>query len=256
MFVTTVYNPSAELEIRSRQLAVAMNSQWVSRSNRSLNKIRNLYGDEPILVLTGKELKYYHHGEMALFFHPGTAVIRIKRLISGVSDPLVHASGMLPGDTVLDCTAGMASDSIVFSYVSGAEGRVVALESEPILYLLVHQGLACYTSEISSINDAMRRIKLIKMPHLAYLKNLKDASFDIIYFDPMFRRPIEESSAIAPVREIANHSPLCLEAVTEARRVARKKVIMKEHRDSDQFIKLGFAKQFRANSQVAYGVIE
>jgi hypothetical protein len=73
------------------------------------------------------------------------------------------------------------------------------------------------------------------------LRSLPDKSADIVYFDPMFRIPVEESSSISPYRFIANPEPLSLEAVTEAVRVARRKVILKDHRDSPEFDRLGFA---------------
>ena len=190
------------------------------------------------------------------FFHPSTASIRVKRLIQGEKDALMECSQMKPGDSVLDCTAGMASDSIVFSHTGGSDSSIIALESEFIPFLLLREGLNDYESDIHSLNEAMRRIQVKHMDHLSYLKKLPDKSIDIVYFDPMFRSPIENSMAISPLRVIANHQPLREETIREAMRAARKTVVLKEHRDSQEFDRLGFSQVHKTYSKIAYGVIQ
>jgi hypothetical protein len=71
----------------------------------------------------------------------------------------------------------------------------------------------------------------------------------------MFRRPVKESSGIAPLRPFANTEPLQPEAVEEAARVARRSVVLKEQVDSGEFERLGFRKQVRSGANIAYGVI-
>jgi hypothetical protein len=79
---------------------------------------------------------------------------------------------------------------------------------------------------------------------------------DIVYFDPMFERPVETSTALAPIRSQAHREPLTLDSVREAVRVARKAVVLKDHRDSGQFAQLGFSLARKSYSSVAYGVIK
>jgi 16S rRNA G966 N2-methylase RsmD len=257
MLVTTSYKPSEELLLRSQAIANQVGGRCVSRKQFSLPALRKRYTDSDILLLTDRELRYYPSNEEApLFFHPSTAAIRVKRLLRGDSDPLISFAGIVEGDTVLDCTAGLASDSIVFSYVVGARGKVIALESEPTLVLLLQEGLGHYQSPIPAINEAMRRIEVKHADHFRYLQSMSDHSVDFVYLDPMFRRPITESSAIMPLREIANTQAIRLETIVEAKRVARKKIIMKEQKDSDEFVRLGFSTTYRSQTNIAYGVIE
>jgi hypothetical protein len=85
---------------------------------------------------------------------------------------------------------------------------------------------------------------------------LPDNSYDIVYFDPMFRIPVRSSSAMAPLRAFAEERPLAEADVRHAVRVARKRVVLKDHRDSGEFRRLGFALARKSSSPVAYGVIE
>lgn len=92
--------------------------------------------------------------------------------------------------------------------------------------------------------------------HRSYLSSLPKKSVDIVYFDPMFRKPIHESSAIASLRTFANNHALELDVVEEAKRVARKSVVLKEHKESGEFERLGFERRHMNTSKIAYGVIK
>ncbi|WP_040949278.1 class I SAM-dependent methyltransferase [Gorillibacterium massiliense] len=255
MLVTTSYQASPEMREQGKRAAQELNAKWVERRQMSLSALMKRYGEQGVLIFTEEKMVYHPDLESSIFFHPSTGYIRVKRMVKGQGDPLMEISGVQPGDSVLDCTAGLGSDSIVFSYAVGPTGSVTALESESIIALLLREGLAHYQAKLAALNDAMRRIQLVNAHHLEYLKSLPDKSVDIVYFDPMFRIPIEESSSISPYRNVANHDPLSEEAVTEAVRVARKKVILKDHRDSPEFARLGFDRN-RARYKSSYGVIE
>ncbi|CRF29000.1 Uncharacterised protein [Mycobacterium tuberculosis] len=101
----------------------------------------------------------------------------------------------------------------------------------------------------------MRRIEVVQMDHLDYLRELPENSVDVVYFDPMFRQPIMESASIRALRGLADDRPLSEKSVQEAIRASRRVVVMKEHRDSDQFARLGFAEVHRSGTKIAYGVI-
>lgn len=260
MLVTTSYYPSPDQIASAERLADELRGTFVSRRRYTLPGLRAKYGARgaapPILLVTDRELRYHLPGGDTLFFHPSTALIRCKRLLRGEADVMLEVSGAAEGDTVIDCTAGLGSDAIVFAAGVGPQGRVVALESEPAIALLLREGLAAYTSGVAELDAAMRRIKVRTVDHLAYLRTLPDRCADIVYFDPMFRRPIGESSSIAPLRPIANDSEIAPETIAEARRVARKRIVLKEHRDSREFERLGFERHARGHTKIAYGVMK
>lgn len=253
--ITTSYDPTAGMRDYARQLAAEWHLSWVERAKHSISSLLHHYNVHEVIVVTKQGLKLVAADQPDVVFHPSLAVIRSKRWLNDERDTMLACSGAQPGDHVLDCTAGMASDAMMFALHVGETGRVVALESEFIPFLFAREGLRNYASEIEVLNDAMRRIALIHSEHTAYMEQLPSKSVDIVYFDPMFRRPVRHSQAIKPLRTHANALPLTEQAIAEARRIARRAVVMKEHRLSDEFARLGFASVTRTQSNVAYGVI-
>lgn len=195
-------------------------------------------------------------GRSSVFFHPGMAQVRIKQMAGGETDRMVEAMGLRPGMTVLDCTLGLGSDAIVASYAVGTGGQVTGLEAVGPLAFLVRYGLDHYPAA-GRLAGAMVRIEVIGADHRALLPTLRDGSYDVVYFDPMFRRPVLHSPGIAPLRGLAEAAPLERGAVEEALRVARHRVVMKERRDSPEFERLGFrVAEGGRYSPVAFGVRE
>ncbi|MCR8641621.1 class I SAM-dependent methyltransferase [Paenibacillus sp. N1-5-1-14] len=255
MIVTTSYFPSSELLAKAHKLAKELGWRFVPRYRESMESLRVKHNCEQILLVGRDQLQCFVGDAPPIYFHPSMAQIRVKRLMHDEQDGLVTAAGVEPGDQVLDCTAGLAADSVVLSYAVGVTGSVVALDSQLVICMLLAEGLQHYSSEVKALEDAMRRVEIKCSEHLTYLQQQPDKSVDIIYFDPMFRRPIEESSSISPLRQVANPDALTLEAVAEAKRVARKRVVMKEVFYSGEFARLGFTTVHRSGSKLAYGVI-
>lgn len=257
MIVTTTERPDEETIRHANRIAEELGCASVPRRRDTIRGLMRARPDaaDGVLVAGPDGLRFIAPDEPPLFYHPSMAYIRAKRLREGGYDAMANAAGAQPGDAVLDCTAGLGSDALVFSVAVGAQGRVTALEASPVLHLIVREGMRAYKTELPDIDEAMRRIEHVKAEHLAYLRDLPDRSFDIVYFDPMFSKPVMESASLLPLRAMAEDSPLTEEAVREARRVARKSVVLKEHRDSKEFERLGFTRPRRTANAVAYGVI-
>ena len=114
-----------------------------------------------------------------------------------------------------------------------------------------------YNSQISWLDEAIKRIEVVNSEHYNFLRNLPDNSYDIVYFDPMFRKPLLKSQPILPLRSLANKQPLNKAAVEEACRVARKRVVIKELAAGNEFERLGFKPIIRSkHRKIAFGVIE
>lgn len=257
MIITTAPRPSDTVWRQAKRLGEELKADVIPRRGLSIPKLLAQSGDSRLIIVTETETRYYENAEEApLYFHPSMAYIRVKRLRKGENDPLIGLSDCKPGDHIIDCTAGMASDSLVFSFAAGESGQIVALESEPVLCALVREGLSRYESGVPEVDAAMRRIRLLCEEHGSYLAGLPDKSADIVYFDPMFRKPILESSAIGAFRTLANMDALSAEVIEQAKRVARKMVIMKENQTSGEFERLGFARSHLNTSKIAYGVIQ
>ncbi len=257
MIVTTAEKPDAGLVETAVRLSGELNAAYVPRRQNTLRGLARRHGAEGVLVVNRDGLRYVSvsEGQPPLFFHPNMSLIRIKRLLAGGTDAMIEVCGVSPGDSVLDCTAGLASDSIVFSFAVGETGNVTAVEASPLLYALIREGLRTAATGLPQADEACRRIEVRQGDHLEVLQRLADNSFDIVYFDPMFERAVTTSDAIRPLRFHARHEPVSEETVRHAVRVARKIVVMKNSAGSSEFARLGFIPARLSSSAVSYGVI-
>ena len=148
----------------------------------------------------------------------------------------------------------LAADAVVASFLVGPEGKVVGLEASPVLYWAVSQGLKTYAIDDPDITASLRRIQ----PRLGKAEELLPTfpadSFDVVYFDPMFRNPVGNSASMQPLRPASYHKPLDPSMIREALRLAPR-VVVKE-RDEDLLRSLG-AREIQGGkySKLRYGII-
>ena len=254
--VTTIRKPDAAIEARAEEISKRLGGRLVQREDLSFETLRKIHGAENILLAKKNSLSVIT-AEGELFFHPNTAHLRIKNLRGGEGDRLIDALKISEGSKILDCTMGLGSDAIVESFIVGAAGKVIALEVNPLIAEVVSYGLKNFSEDSPHILEAMRRVEVINADCGEYLKTCAADSFDAVYFDPMFRRPIQKSSGLNPIRPLADARPLTAEIIREACRVAKFRVVMKEHSGSKEFNRLGFKVAGGGKySSVAFGVIE
>lgn len=229
--------------------------EYVPRLRRNLQVIKEECQADAILVWQ-KPVPILYIGENKLFFHPSMAKVRLSAYRrKGQPDPLIEAAGIKAGDRVLDCTLGLGADSIVLAYF--AQRQVVALESSAAIAYTIKWGMRLYHSPMSWLGDAIHNIQVEAIDHLSYLKGLPDKSFELVYFDPMFRKPLFKSETLTPIRVLGDPMPLSEEAISEAKRVATKRVLMKERAGSPEFSRLGFIEKVGSvHNRVQFGVIE
>lgn len=255
MMITTGDDAANYTIQRAKQLAAEFAVPYIERAGHSIPKLAAKYKETEFIVLVEQEVRIMRPGEPIMQFHPSMAYVRAKRLLKGEADPMITHSLIEPGDQVIDCTAGLGSDSLVFSMYAGEKGKVVSLESSLPLAALLTEGFRSHVTALAPVNEAMRRIEVIPQDHLTYLREQPDKSVDVIYFDPMFREAVQQSAAIAPLRGFSNNNALSEEAVQQAIRVARKSVLLKEKWDSPEYERLGFKRIQRKTSKIEYGVI-
>lgn len=215
--------------------------------------------DEPSGILIVRKHDYavwQAHG--ALFeYHPGMAVHRIRSLSAGGTDPMIEAMELQPGDTVLDCTAGLCSDALVASHVMGESGRMLALEASLPIALTVRKGLTTYETDRKYITQAMRRVEVQAARAEHVLPTLASESWDVVYFDPMFEVPVMESTGIGALRTLADPSPLTVETLRQAARVARRAVVIKDRQEGPWWSRSGFSRHVgRRKGRFGYIVLE
>lgn len=255
--VTTSRRQTTDLVYRARQIAKELAIPYIGRDGCSLETVAAVVGAEGMIVVSPQRVSCVTcAGEF--FFHPGLAMMRIKELNNGKTDQMIEAMSIGPGNTVLDCTMGLGTDAIVASYVTGAGGRVVGLESSAVIAFLVNRGLAAHPEPDPDIAAALRRVQVVQADHREYLRTLPPGSFDVVYFDPMFRLPRRKSPAINVMRTLADPDSLERETIHLALKVAVKRVVVKEGRDSrSELGRLGFKNIFGGRyAPVIYGVMD
>lgn len=256
MFVTTAGRTNQQMIEKSMELADKLAVPYIPRRKKSIQTLQKETKSECIVV--GKErLELFSLGaEQPFFFHPNSAMFRIKRLANGEHDPFADAAQLSEGMTFLDCTLGLASDSIVASYIVGEDGRVTGTEGQKYLAFMVEAGLKTWDSEIYDMNRAMTRIQVVHSHALEYLKSLPDNSVDCVYFDPMFDEAILESDGIKALGHIALYDDLNEETIEEALRVTNHRVMLKDHYKSKRFEKYGFHVLRRKTAKFHFGFLE
>lgn len=173
----------------------------------------------------------------ALRFSPGMAKLRIKRLDSGVlDDTLVRVASFVCGETVLDCTLGLGADALVAARAVGVSGQVIGLEKSQSLFALVSAGM-----ESHDFGPRSCRVRTLWADASTFLAHQPARSIDCVLFDPMFGRPRPSSPAFEMMRRHADRSPLTREMIKDARRVARRVVVVKGARYSEDLSKLDLA---------------
>lgn len=184
--------------------------------------------------------------EGSLRFTPGMAQVRLKRLDAGqgAQDVVVRLMALEPGDTVLDATLGLAADALVCARVVGPSGRVIGVERSFALWALVSEGLAR-----GGLPERCAPIEVRHGDALEVLRALPAASVDCVLFDPMFERPKGSSPAFDLLRRWASHQPLTREALDEARRVARRWVVVKAGRYGPELRRLGLTAEPTSRSK-------
>ncbi|MDR1616043.1 MAG: class I SAM-dependent methyltransferase [Syntrophomonadaceae bacterium] len=254
IIVTTSYKKQG-MSAPAREFAEDGGFIFVKREDRSLESLMEEYKAEAVLVWH-QQGPILHLGKEKWFFHPGMAYNRLTAFRkTGQTDLMAKACCFQDGDVFLDCTLGLGADAIVASYFL-PNGKICGLETSPAIAQVVKWGMKMYTSRQDWLNEAMRRITVIRDNHCDYLRRMPDASADIVYFDPMFRKPLWDSKNMLLLRSVADDGPVSAETIAEALRVARKKVVFKERNGSGEFDRLGFTHlQGSKNNPVAYGIM-
>jgi hypothetical protein len=211
-----------------------------------------------VLVVSPDRVTYYEPARgLEYFFHPSMLKVRLHNYRRGNPDPMLAAMQLRPGDEVLDCTLGRAADAALCAWVVGEQGRVLGLEKSPLLAHLTIDGLQRYEDPSRELTRLLRRIEARHADYNEYLPTCRTACFDIVYFDPIFHSPVEQSAAMAPLRALADTSPLSAPAVREARRVARRRVVIKQRKGTPVWGELGVTRlEGSPKSRVEYGIVE
>lgn len=209
----------------AKAMAAELGVTYLDRPhNQVLEEFMVAQGLEAVIVLE-KDGPRIHSQYGTFAYHPGMAEIRVQQLLRGAPDHLVKALDLRCGARVLDCTLGLASDAAVAACMVGETGRVVGLEASLLLHFAVKHGLAHYECKTQLLTAALRRVEAVHAVAAEYLASCAPDSYDVVYFDPMFRHPVQGSKAMEALRPLALEEPLAKSTVELALKVAPRVVI-------------------------------
>lgn len=256
MIVTTGGRPDHRSELLAMEAVEALGYPFVERKKRSIPRMHEEYGTD-VMVSGKNRFELYRVGmEEPFFFHPNSAAFRLKRLAKGESDPMIVAANLCKGDSFLDCTLGLASDSIVASAIVGDSGKILGIEADAAVAFITGRGLQSFPSKSEQLLRSMGRIEVITSIAFDYLCTQPDASWDVVYIDPMFHRPIEESTNFTSLRQAGKHGRLSQEWMEQAIRVSRRRVVVKDRFDSTVFDTYQLNRKVRPNTKFHFGFID
>ncbi|MFJ7933892.1 class I SAM-dependent methyltransferase [Sporosarcina sp. NPDC096371] len=254
--ITTGGRPDGRSERLAQDAAEVLGCPIIERKKRSIMRLQQEYGAD--VIVAGKDrFDLYRIGmDEPFFFHPNSAAFRLKRLVNGEMDPLIEVSHLKSGNSFLDCTLGLASDSIIASFITGDSGKVQGVEVDPAVAFITGRGLKSFPSESDLLVQAMNRIEVIQSDAIEFLRAQADSSWDIVYMDPMFHAPIVESSNFTALRQVGFHSELSQHWMEQAQRVCKRRVVVKDRFDSSVFKQFNMTRKIRPNTKFHFGYIE
>lgn len=254
--VTTAGRPDELSMHLAQKVCAELGISFEPRKKRSVAKMSEQLNAN-VIVAGKNRYEYYPKGASApFFFHPNSAAFRLKRVARGEKDPFLEACQLQKGDTFLDCTLGIGSDSMLAAFTVGENGKVIGLEVNRNVAFIVRTGMQMYDTSNSPLTECMRKVQVVQKEAIEFLREQQDDSFDIVYMDPMFEEIIEESNNFEALRDAGSHLYLTEEWVKEAYRVAKKRVVVKAHYKSNLFEVLGFKRDIRLTAKFHYGVLE
>jgi 16S rRNA (guanine1516-N2)-methyltransferase len=134
---------------------------------------------------------------------------------------------------VLDATLGFGQDARVAARLVGPAGQVVGLESSLPLAVLAQATLA------RERRDQSAGIEVLHREAGGFLAGTAAGTFDVVLFDPMFGKALASQPGFELLRRHANPTPLTAVVLAEARRVARRLVLVKSARYTPALKALG-----------------
>lgn len=252
--ITVSHKSKGDVVTVAKRVASLLNLTYVDRKNLSTKELCRTYGVPFYMQWGANGPMLWDQNEHCHAFHLSMAHLRIIALDRGGTDHLVQAIGMVPA-SVLDCTLGLAADSVVMSYAFGTDTHIVGIEGLSELAYITNYGLRHFKHKNNRVNEAMKRVQVCSMSYEMFLKEANSSSYDIVYFDPLFTRPVKESPQFVTLRDHMVSGGLQRAMFEEACRVAKYKVIVKERIGSPVFKQLGISHIVGGKySRVAYGV--
>ena len=254
--ISTSSKTNAYLIEQAKELSRLLQMPYVPRKHQSVEDLLESYHCSGALVVTKEGPSFLTKAGISHQFHLSMAHLRLLEIDRGRTDHLLRAIGYETVTSILDCTAGLGSDSAVISYGCPQLTHHTAIEGHPILGYITNYGFRHFQHKNPSVTEALRRIQLVICNYQEYLQQIDPNRYDVIYLDPMFENPVYESPQFLQWRGHLLESKITPEIVELALEKS-KRLVIKERKGSRLFkdippIEIVGGKY----SSIAYGIYE
>ena len=228
LVVTTSHKARPETVRHAEDFARSWDIGFIDRNDRPIEELLRTFDSALIVTNDDKQLAT---ADGILKSHLGTAFIRLKSVSRGEGDPLIRAGDLQPGDQVVDTTFGLGRDALIAACAVGPTGSVTGLESSLPLFHLARHGLVdgpfspAQVKADFGLDAAPTTVEHVDARE--WLRMAEANSADVVFVDPMFSTPKTSDTGFGLLRSVADLSPLDRSWVDEARRVARRCVVVK-----------------------------
>ena len=231
--VTTSVKPPSAIEAQAQGYAAELQAPYAPRFGQSLPEVFAASKADRLLIVGADRLRLRDRAtDTEYFFHPNLFQVRASNVLRGAPDHFLSATQLGLGDSHLDCTLGFASEASLAALAVGETGQVMGLESVAALALVTRNGVENFVLGSKRLTAALRRVQVITGDSRDYLPLCADESVDVVYLDPFFEHRLTGSEvSVSPLFVFGNPAPLDAATVAEARRVARRRVVIKHPRD-------------------------
>ncbi len=254
--ISTSSKTNAYLIEQAKELSQLLQMSYVPRNHQSVEDLLDTHHCTGALVVTKEGPSFVTKEGIPHQFHLSMAHLRLLEIDRGNIDHLLRAIGYETVTSVLDCTAGLGSDSAVISYGCPNLTRHTAIEGHPILGYITNYGFRHFQHKNPSVTEALRRIQLVICKYQEYLQRIEPNRYDVIYLDPMFENPVYESPQFLQWRGHLLESKVTPEIVELALEKS-KRLVIKERKGSRVFKDLPPIQMIGGKySSIAYGIYE
>jgi 16S rRNA (guanine1516-N2)-methyltransferase len=224
LVVTTSRKPSSTQRERARELASRFGAALCPRDAPIETLVEAAGADGAYVVGRGQET--VRLGTENLHIHPGMLYLKQK---DGMGHPLMRAVAPEDGAPVrriIDCTLGAASDALHIARML-PDVQIVGAEVSVVLHALLEEGLPRLASDTARPWGSAARIEAHCVDARTMLEGMEDDSADVVFLDPMFRRPRGGSGGFGVLRKLAVEDVPDDALLAQAHRVARRRVVAK-----------------------------
>ena len=254
--ISTSSKTNTYLIEQAKELSQFLQMPYMPRKHQSVEDLLESYHCSGALVVTKEGPSFVTKEGMSHQFHLSMAHLRFLEIDRGRTDHLLRAIGYETVTSILDCTAGLGSDSAVISYGCPQLTCHTAIEGHPILGYITNYGFRHFQHKNPNVTEALRRIQLVICNYQDYLKQIEPNRYDVIYVDPMFENPVYESPQFLQWRGHLLESKI-IQEIVELGLEKSKRLVIKERKGSRLFKDLPPIEIVGGKySSIAYGIYE